>query len=67
MGILEAGKLNNTPFVYVDGFSHTSYISKMINGRPAPESVQIRWIMGVLSLLWQNSDVFNLTFTSNVK
>jgi hypothetical protein len=42
MGILEAGKLNNTPFVYVDGFSHTSYISKMIDGRPAPESVQFR-------------------------
>ncbi len=40
LGILESGKLNNTPFVYVDGHSHTSYISKMIDGRPAPESVQ---------------------------
>ena len=41
LGILESGKLNNTPFLYVDGENHSSFISKMIDGRPASESVQI--------------------------
>lgn len=42
LGILESGNLNNSPFVYVDGYNHSYYISKMIDGRPAPGSAKFR-------------------------
>ena len=37
LAILEAGKLNNTPFICVTGKGEAKFFSKMIDGRPAPE------------------------------
>jgi hypothetical protein len=37
LAILEAGKLNNTPFICITGKGEAKFFSKMIDGRPAPE------------------------------